>query len=166
MNLIDNIIRGISIENILIQAINHIYTKGPISITDMEVLSYMAIYHPEIFNKHIDSILTYLAIFYKNPTANTLQDLVFQQYKEHIKDSHHITYTPVQASIASNISLCSRIELSILPGAQSDSFRYAFMFLCRSERILQRSLLPQAWYIILWKVVSSSFICSVSFLFM
>ena len=38
MNLIDNIIRGISIENILIQAINHIYTKGPISITDMEVL--------------------------------------------------------------------------------------------------------------------------------
>ena len=104
MNLIDNIIRGISIENILIQAINHIYTKGPISITDMEVLSYIAIYHPEIFNKHIDSILTYLAIFYKNPTANTLQDLVFQQYKEHIKDTHHITYTPVQASIASNIS--------------------------------------------------------------
>ena len=104
MNLIDNIIRGISIENILIQAINHIYTKGPTSITDMEVLSYIAIYHPEIFNKHIDSILTYLAIFYKNPTANTLQDLVFQQYKEHIKDTHHITYTPVQASIASNIS--------------------------------------------------------------
>ena len=104
MNLIDNIIRGISIENILIQAINHIYTKGPISITDMEVLSYIAIYHPEIFNKHIDSILTYLAIFYKNPTANTLQDLVFQQYKEHIKDTHHIIYTPVQASIASNIS--------------------------------------------------------------
>ena len=116
MNLIDNIIRGISIENILIQAINHIYTKGPISITDMEVLSYIAIYHPEIFNKHIDSILTYLAIFYKNPTANTLQDLVFQQYKEHIKDTHHITYTPVQASIASNSSDVISNNVSLITG--------------------------------------------------
>ena len=82
MNLIDNIIRGISIENILIQAINHIYTKGPTSITDMEVLSYVAIYHPEIFNKHIDSILTYLAIFYKNPTNRLCRKLGMPYLRE------------------------------------------------------------------------------------
>lgn len=111
MNLIDNIIRGISIENILIQAINHLYTKGPTSITDMEVLSYIAIYHPEIFNKHIDSILTYLAIFYKNPTANTLQDLVFQQYKEYkIKNRFkcHFGIGCLQRGFMRNYSMTTR----------------------------------------------------------
>lgn len=104
MKLIEDIINGINVENILIHTINHIYTEGPISITDMEILSYISIYQSKIFNKYLDSIISYLAIFYKESTPHTLQDIVFQQYKEHIQETYQILYTPVQASIATNIS--------------------------------------------------------------
>lgn len=104
MKLIEDIINGINVENILIHTINHIYTEGPISITDMEILSYISIYQSKIFNKYLDSIISYLAIFYKESTPSTLQDIVFQQYKEHIQETYQILYTPVQASIATNIS--------------------------------------------------------------
>ena len=92
-----------NVESILSQAINHIYTNGPISTTDMEVLSYISIYQPDLFSKYLSTIINYLAIFYKKPKVNTLQELVFQQYKEYIQETHNVSYTPVQASIATNI---------------------------------------------------------------
>lgn len=104
MKLIEDIINGKNVEYILIQTINHIYIYGPTSTTDMEILSYISIYHSDVFNKHLSKIINYLAIFYKAPKANTLQEIVFQQYKEYIQDTYKISYTPVQASIASNIS--------------------------------------------------------------
>ena len=103
MKLIEDIIYNNNVESILSQAINHIYTNGPISTTDMEVLSYISIYQPDLFSKHLSTIINYLAIFYKKPKVNTLQELVFQQYKEYIQETHNVSYTPVQASIATNI---------------------------------------------------------------
>ena len=102
MKLIEDIIYN-NVESILSQAINHIYTNGPISTTDMEVLSYISIYQPDLFSKYLSTIINYLAIFYKKPKVNTLQELVFQQYKEYIQETHNVSYTPVQASIATNI---------------------------------------------------------------
>ena len=69
----------------------------------MEVLSYISIYQPDLFSKYLSTIINYLAIFYKKPKVNTLQELVFQQYKEYIQETHNVSYTPVQASIATNI---------------------------------------------------------------
>lgn len=103
MKLIEDIIYNNNVESILSQAINHIYTNGPISTTDMEVLSYISIYQPDLFSKYLSTIINYLAIFYKKPKVNTLQELVFQQYKEYIQETHNVSYTPVQASIATNI---------------------------------------------------------------
>ena len=103
MKLIEDIIYNNNVESILSQAINHIYTNGPISTTDMEVLSYISIYQPDLFSKHLSTTINYLAIFYKKPKVNTLQELVFQQYKEYIQETHNVSYTPVQASIATNI---------------------------------------------------------------
>ena len=103
MKLIEDIINNNNVESILTQAINHIYTNGPISTTDMEVLSYISIYQPDLFGKYLSPIINYLAIFYKKPKVNTLQELVFQQYKEYIQETHNVSYTPVQASIATNI---------------------------------------------------------------
>ena len=103
MKLIEDIIYNNNVESILSQAINHIYTNGPISTTDMEVLSYISIYQPDLFSKYLSTIINYLAIFYKKPKVNTLQELVFQQYKEYIQKTHNVSYTPVQASIATNI---------------------------------------------------------------
>lgn len=74
MKLIEDIIYNNNVESILSQAINHIYTNGPISTTDMEVLSYISIYQPDLFSKYLSTIINYLAIFYKKPKVNTLQE--------------------------------------------------------------------------------------------
>lgn len=104
-NLIQNIIDGNNLDAIFNETLNRIYENGPISITDMEILSYFKIYQEPFFNSHLDTIINYLAVFYKDSEPKTLRELVFKQYKDYIKEKYDISYTPVQANIASNISL-------------------------------------------------------------
>lgn len=102
-DLIKNIIEGNDIDQIFNSILYNLYKEGPISVSDMEILSYLSIYHKEKFEEYKDSILNYMAIFYKNTEKNTLKDVVFGQYKKYLlkRYSHH--YTPVQANIVKEI---------------------------------------------------------------
>ena len=46
-NLIEKIMNNEDIENIIEYVKNKIYINGPIDITDMEILSYLKMYHPK-----------------------------------------------------------------------------------------------------------------------
>ena len=68
--LIKNIIEGNCISEIFDYVLNNLYHKGPIDGTDMEILSYLALYQPKkfedynkkfhSFQKHKSTQMTYL----------------------------------------------------------------------------------------------------------
>lgn len=88
---------------ILVSILAHIYKKGPVCSQDLEVLSYISIFHPQIMSEYIDDIILYLGAFYKAvETTNSLQGYALHLFKEVIHDRCHDNFTPVQASILLN----------------------------------------------------------------
>jgi ATP-dependent RNA helicase DOB1 len=102
-NSIKNIVSGIDIDRYFKYVLDNLYSKGPISVSDMEVLSYLQLYHPEKFQTYKDSILYSMGVFYKDTSENSLKDVIFKQYKDFIKETFNQTYTPVQADIIKSI---------------------------------------------------------------
>jgi hypothetical protein len=102
-DLIKKIIEGTDLDLIFSYVLDNIYRNGPVSVTDMEILSYLSLYQPEKFAQYKDSVLNYMGIFYKELSEQTLRDLVFKQYRDHIRESFEKDYTPVQANIVTEI---------------------------------------------------------------
>lgn len=101
--LVKKIINGDDIENIFAKVLNNLYKNGPVSVTDMEILSYLALYHSEKFEEYKYTVLNYMGIFYKETERNTLRETVFEQYRKYIQDNYNQDYTPVQANIVKGI---------------------------------------------------------------
>lgn len=101
--LISKIKAGEDIENIFNYVLDNLFKKGPVSTTDMEILSYLMLYQSENFETYKNSILNYIAVFYKETEKGTLQDVVFGQYRKYIQDKYSRNYTPVQANIVNGI---------------------------------------------------------------
>lgn len=101
--VIKNIINNENIREIFSFVLDRIYKNGPVSTTDMEILSFLKYYQPEEFKKHEECVLNYMGLFYKDIEPQTLKEMVFQQYREHIIEEYRHTYTPVQASIISEV---------------------------------------------------------------
>lgn len=103
-NVIKNIINNENIDDVLSFVLDRIYRNGPVSTTDMEIISYLKLYRPEEFKVYEERVLNYMGIFYKKDIQpQTLREVVFRQYRKHILDNFNHTYTPVQASIVSGI---------------------------------------------------------------
>ncbi len=102
-NLISNIIEDKEIKKAFYFVVDNLYKLGPISMTDMEILSLLKLYHSTEFDKFESTILNYMGVFYKDVNPKTLKDVVFKQYRKYISDTFHTTYTPVQASIIKGI---------------------------------------------------------------
>lgn len=101
MNRIKDIIEGKGVEELLLDTIEHVYANGPVSISDMETLSYIRCYHPELFGQHKQIVLLASGLFYKSLQNNpqTLKELVLTNYKESIQDTFGSFYTPMQADM-------------------------------------------------------------------
>ena len=105
MNRIKDIIEGRDVEALLRDTIDNIYQKGPVSISDMETLSYIRCYHPKLFKLYKESVLMASGLFYKNTedTPKTLKDLVLRNYKDGIHAIYEKDYTPMQAEMLQSI---------------------------------------------------------------
>jgi hypothetical protein len=102
-DLIRKILDGEDIENVFAYVLDRLYKNGPVSVTDMEILSYLKLYHPDKFKNYKNAILNYMAVFYKVTERNSLKDVVFGQYRRHLQDTFQKDYTPVQANIINGI---------------------------------------------------------------
>ncbi|TAJ13464.1 DEAD/DEAH box helicase [Marinilabiliaceae bacterium JC017] len=102
-NVVKKILAGQDIEAIFDYVIDSLYKNGPISVCDMEILSLLKLYHNDIFEEHKNSIFNYMALFYKDVKSNTLQEVVFGQYKKYLEEKYSKHYTPVQANIIKGI---------------------------------------------------------------
>lgn len=103
-NVILKIISQEDIDKTFIYVLNNLYKNGPVSTTDMEILSYLALYSPSNFEEYNSSILNFMGVFYKDVERETLQEVIFSQYKKYIQETYDKTYTPVQVKIAKGIS--------------------------------------------------------------
>lgn len=103
-DLINSIKNNGNIDKIFGYVLDNLFRKGPISITDMEILSYLSLYRPEEFEANKTAILNYMAIYYKPTSPESLMDMVFDQYARHLKETYNADYTPVQANIVKGIA--------------------------------------------------------------
>nr|WP_315396840.1 DEAD/DEAH box helicase [uncultured Sphingobacterium sp.] len=101
---IQKIINNENIEDVFSFAINNIFKYGPKEIYDLEILTYISIYHQDFFNQNVEKVLNYMGVFYKkNLQSTTLEEVVFGQYKKHIQHMWNNLYTPVQSKILYSI---------------------------------------------------------------
>lgn len=105
MNRIKDIIEGREVEALLQTTIDNIFVNGPVSISDMETLSYIKYYHAELFERYKQSILLASGLFYKplNTEAKNLKELILQDYREVISTNLEGNYTPMQADLLTSI---------------------------------------------------------------
>lgn len=105
MNRIKEIIMGQGLESILKETIDRIYVNGPVSISDMETLSYIKCYHPQLFEQYKQSILLATGAFYKPSTTplGSMKDLILNDFKEGIKEVFNENYTPMQADLLQSV---------------------------------------------------------------
>ncbi|MEJ2901648.1 DEAD/DEAH box helicase [Pedobacter panaciterrae] len=94
----------VSVDALFKYVIANLYRNGPTSITDMEILSHLACFRPVEFEQYKVAILNYMAVFYKPTETNSLEEVIFTQYRKYIQDTFHDKYTPVQADIIKGIA--------------------------------------------------------------
>lgn len=131
-NLIEKIIKGENLEEIMEYVRRHIFINGPISTLDMEILSYLKYYQGEFFSKYEGDILERMGIFYKENEINSLEGLIMSNYKKVIADRYKKFYTPVQTNIISNIFLNKNFSFS---APTSTGKSYVFREIIEDEKM-------------------------------
>lgn len=111
-DIIQQIMNQENLDEIYGYAQNALFKDGPVSITTLEILSYLKLFAPDYFTAVEEEILSIMGIFYKKPTARTLQSKLFELYSEHIRQTYHHDYTPVQANILKQIQANQHFSFS------------------------------------------------------
>lgn len=102
-NVISQITKHQNIDKILGEVLRNLYLFGPVSTTDLEILTYLCIFAPDKFNENIDTILKLMGVFYKDVEVTNLHSVIFGMYHKHLKEKFSQNYTPVQASIIEGV---------------------------------------------------------------
>ena len=68
-NTIEKIISGEDVIELINHIMDHIYAFGPSDPVDLELLTYLKIYQPGIFDCYEKSILTTMGLFFKKPVS-------------------------------------------------------------------------------------------------
>ena len=111
-NLIDKIVKGKELEEIIEYVRKDIYVNGPISTLDMEILSYLKYYQPEFLSKYEGDILERMGIFYKENKINSIEGSIMSNYKKVIAEKYNKFYTPIQTNLINNILLNKNFSFS------------------------------------------------------
>jgi ATP-dependent RNA helicase DOB1 len=141
-DIIKNIVNNKNIDEIFSFVLNRLYKNGPIEITDMEILTYLSIYHPNKFNIYKNSILNFMGVFYKETTRDTLKDVIFGQYKRYLHEKNKVYlennefFTPVQADIIKGIEANNCFSFSA-PTSTGKSFVFIKKIIeCKNDVII------------------------------
>jgi ATP-dependent RNA helicase DOB1 len=134
-DLIKKIVAGEEIDVIFNYVLDRLFKNGPVSVSDMEIISYLQLYHPENFEKYKDSILNFMGVFYKMTERNSLKDVVFTQYKRHLNEVYNQDYTPVQASIIKGINTNNCFSFSA-PTSTGKSFVFMNQILSTTNDVV------------------------------
>lgn len=102
-NILRQIINKENVEEILGGILDNMYVNGPTNRSDLEILSFIKFFHPNIFNKYENEVVMLMGLFFKKSEANSLRSLIMKNYGESILDCYGHNYTPVQMDIVNSI---------------------------------------------------------------
>lgn len=125
--IIKDIIEGKNIDKIFSYVLDRLFKNGPTDVSDLEILSYLSIYQKDLFEKHKNSILNFMGVFYKVIPRESLKEVIFGQYRKHLHDKYNLYldynefFTPVQADIIKGIDLNNCFSFSA-PTSTGKSF--------------------------------------------
>ena len=109
-NVIKRIREGKDLEEIATYARNQIFQNGPKDTLVLEILAYLKLFQPTYFEKFESELIETMGLFFKNPTPDCLQGVVFEMYRQHInmtKISHRCKQVSLNKSKI-NSTLVSR----------------------------------------------------------
>ncbi|MEZ8541620.1 DEAD/DEAH box helicase [Vibrio splendidus] len=96
--MINDLIRGESIEETLKHALYEIHTNGPISALTFEKLAYIKKFHSEQFKKYENKLISATGLFYKTEEPKSVLEEFYSIYSKSIYDEVGHTFTATQAS--------------------------------------------------------------------
>ena len=71
-NIIKKIVSNENVEEIFKLTIESIYKNGPTSTTDLEILCYIKIFYPELFELYEHQILKLMGLYFKDLGTESL----------------------------------------------------------------------------------------------
>lgn len=97
---------GGDVEQELREIIDSLHNHGPSNYGDMEILSYIKLYQPDLFSKYEKTILNLMGLYFKNNLSgdDDLRGVVSNIFGQSIEEKYGHKYTPVQANLIENIT--------------------------------------------------------------
>lgn len=93
-DIIKKIIQGEECDDILNLTLNRIYYSGLCSYSDMEILSYLALYRRELTESRLNEIVSFMALYYKGHIEpHSVRELIFDIQHRAIKNVFNHDYT-------------------------------------------------------------------------
>jgi hypothetical protein len=84
-------------ESTLVEILNRMHTEGPIHAEDFEKLSYIKLFHSDIFSVYETKLLFLMGLFYKVDKPNDFFETVYSIFADTIEEIAGARFTPVQA---------------------------------------------------------------------
>ena len=120
-DIIRKIMNHENLDEIYDYAKRALFSEGPSSEVTLEVLSYLDLFASDFFASKKEDVLAMMGVFYKQPVVSTLQGKIFELYGEHIRQTYHAAYTPIQADIIKQIQTNQNFSFSA-PTSTGKSF--------------------------------------------
>ncbi len=132
--MIQKIIKGEASRDELRKIISRIIVDGPVRSSDMESLGYFQLYQPELLREFNESIAIHLGLFYKVSKveamdSDTLEELLFLNFRDAIRERMNGDFTPVQLSVLTSIEEFQNFSFS---APTSTGKSYVFLHLLKT----------------------------------
>jgi len=102
--VLENIIQGIGIREIIESAIKEFHELGPVNMATLEKISLIKIHYPDVFIEYETKIISVMGLFYKIEEPKSFIELVYKNLGDTIEEQFGKPFTPMQASAYKSIS--------------------------------------------------------------
>lgn len=123
LKLIKKLIAGEKFDETMAELLFSMHTRGPIRMSDMEMLAIAKHFQPELFKKYERTLSFLLGNFFKSNSPNGLIEKAYRVYAEMIQQEKGEFFSPVQADALTRI-LSTRIFSFSAPTNAGKSFMF------------------------------------------
>lgn len=105
-DFITQVKNGENVEATIESILNSLHANGPVDYGDLEVLSYVKLYQPEVFQKYEKTVLNLMGLYFKSDLSDDedIRGVVSGILGNGIKEKYGHSYTPVQANLIESIT--------------------------------------------------------------
>ncbi len=90
-------------ESTIVAILNRMHSDGPVHAEDFEKLSYIKVFHADIFSEYETKLLLLMGLFYKVGEPKDFFETVYSIFADAIEETTGVRFTPVQADVYRHI---------------------------------------------------------------